>query len=235
MADIPVSVRDMRRQWKRHKERLNGQNAEHPTSIRFHRACSWLQRAEQFNPMDDLDLALLNQWIAFNSLYGQWNTSNNEPLPDVLCWQQFLERMLALDKNQFVVNALMDHKPLAMTIFDDEYLSRYFWQDPTDQRANKSKSQIRRPHLVRTGQLAGHSRSADGAHLFPPLPTGPRRGDVQRQPQSRRDPPLLANARPSAASIFTSLDPPRCRRRLGQHVLPPATTGSDKAVSVTWN
>jgi len=35
-----VTVRDLRRLWKPHKERLNGHAAEHPTTIRFHRACS---------------------------------------------------------------------------------------------------------------------------------------------------------------------------------------------------
>lgn len=70
MATDSMTVRDLRRLWKPHKERLNGSAAEHSTTIRFHRACSWLQRAEQATK-DDLDLSLLSQWIAFNALYGQ--------------------------------------------------------------------------------------------------------------------------------------------------------------------
>ena len=33
----------------------------------------WIQRAEQVSDESDLDLAVLNQWMAFNSLYGQWD------------------------------------------------------------------------------------------------------------------------------------------------------------------
>ena len=42
MPTEALTVRDLRRLWKPHKERLNGHAAEHPTTIRFHRACSWL-------------------------------------------------------------------------------------------------------------------------------------------------------------------------------------------------
>lgn len=140
MSTLPsiVTVRDLRRLWKPHKERLSQKDARHPTNLRFHRACSWLQRAE-FAVEDDLDLALLSQWIAFNALYGQWDQAIQEPLPDVVCWRHFLERMLTLDDQDVVVGTLKDHKPLVVSIFDDEFLSRYFWQDPSEQRARKVK------------------------------------------------------------------------------------------------
>ncbi|MEQ8790836.1 MAG: HEPN domain-containing protein [Pirellulaceae bacterium] len=129
-----LTVRDLRRRWKPHKERLEGS----PTTIRFHRACSWLQRAEQAEG-DDLDLVLLSQWIAFNALYGQWDQLAQQPVADVVCWQHFLERMVTLDADDVIVSTLMENKPLVMSIFDDEFLSRYFWQEPTDKRASKSK------------------------------------------------------------------------------------------------
>jgi hypothetical protein len=72
------SVRDLRRQWKPHKERLNSLDGGHPTNVRFHRACSWIQHAEQVSVDGDLDLKLLSQWIAFNALYGQWNDDTQE-------------------------------------------------------------------------------------------------------------------------------------------------------------
>ena len=138
MPATTITVRDLRRSWKAHKERLNGRVAEHPTTIRFHRACSWLQRAEQAT-RDDLDLALLSQWVAFNALYGQWNHGAREPLADNECWRHFIERMLDLDKGSHVVDALVKNKPLVMSIFEDEFLSRYFWQEPTGKRASRSK------------------------------------------------------------------------------------------------
>lgn len=138
MPAATTTVRDLRRSWKPHKERLNGQAAEHPTTIRFHRACSWLQRAEQATK-DDLDLALLSQWVAFNALYGQWDHDAREPLADNECWRHFIERMLDLDKGSHVVDALVENKPLVMSIFEDEFLSRYFWQEPCGKRASQSK------------------------------------------------------------------------------------------------
>src|SRR3954469_4582273 len=113
MPNAPT-VRDLRRLWKPHKERLNGHAAEHPTNIRFHRACSWLQRAEQATK-DDLDLALLSQWIAFNILYEQGVHGVREPRADNVCWKHFLERMLDLDKGSHIVDALVDNKPLVMS------------------------------------------------------------------------------------------------------------------------
>jgi len=133
-----ITVRDLRRLWKPCKERLNGQAAEHPTAIRFHRACSWLQRAEQ-TTKDDLDLALLSQWVSLNALYGQWDHEAHVPLADNTCWRQFVERMLTLDKANYIVDTLVENKPLVMSIFEDEFLSRYFWQEPTGKRASQSK------------------------------------------------------------------------------------------------
>lgn len=138
MTQTALTVRDLRRLWKPHKERLNGSAGENPTAIRFHRACSWLQRAEQAVP-EDLDLVLLSQWVAFNALYGQWDHGVREPLADRECWAHFLERILHLDQRQVVQTMLQTHKPLVMAIFDDEFLSRYFWQEPCDKRANQSK------------------------------------------------------------------------------------------------
>lgn len=141
MHAATITVRDLRRLWKPHKERLNGQVAEHPTAIRFHRACSWLQRAEQATK-DDLDLALLSQWVALNALYGQWNHESREPLADNECWRHFIERMLELDKGSHVVDALVENKPLVMSIYEDEFLSRFFWQEPTGKRASQSKKMM---------------------------------------------------------------------------------------------
>lgn len=94
------SVRDLRRLWKPHKERLHNLDAEHPSNVRFHRACSWLQRADE-SSKDDLDLALLSQWIAFNSPYGQWDHEVREPVPDNVCRKHFIERLNARCSSDF--------------------------------------------------------------------------------------------------------------------------------------
>lgn len=139
MPESPLTVRDLRRQWKQHKERLNEINPQHPTNVRFHRACSWMRRAEEISGKDDLDFALLSQWTAFNALYGQWDESKREPISDCASWRSFLDRMIALDKNSAIADALTENKPLVISIYDDEYLSRYFWEEPSGKRANQSK------------------------------------------------------------------------------------------------
>ena len=64
MTDISTipTVRDLRRRWKPHKERLAASGAEQPTSIRFHRACSWMARVEQMPDDQDHDLGLVSLW-----------------------------------------------------------------------------------------------------------------------------------------------------------------------------
>lgn len=139
MAEIFPSVRELRRRWKPHKARLQQLDSTHPTNVRFHRACSWLQRAEMASGEQDVDFALIGQWIAFNSLYGQWDVCEREPLRDSTCWRAFLDRIVALDRDGCIEDMLVQHKPLVMSIFEDEYLSRFFWEEPGEIRARKSK------------------------------------------------------------------------------------------------
>ncbi len=135
------SVHDLRSRWKPHKERLNGlaDDGSHPTNIRVHRACSWLQRVELIEPGADDDLALMSQWVAFNALYGRWDPDEREPLGDRACYRDFLDRVLRLDQDGRLAEVLNDHKPLVMSILEDEYLSGFFWKDPTPKNAGKSK------------------------------------------------------------------------------------------------
>jgi hypothetical protein len=136
------TVRDLRRRWKPHKERLSAGRADHPTLIRFHRACSWLARVETIDLDNDGDPALISQWIAFNSLYGQWDHGAREPLPDRECWRVFVERMVELDQTGYLATTLTSEKRLVLTILDDQYLSGYFWRDddrPGPHRRQKEK------------------------------------------------------------------------------------------------
>jgi hypothetical protein len=63
-----LTIRQLRRRWKPHKERLTAEQPENPTPIRFHRACSWIAPVEQNAANEDHDLGLISLWIAFNSL-----------------------------------------------------------------------------------------------------------------------------------------------------------------------
>lgn len=137
-AHDTVDVHHLRRLWKPHKERLLAIREDHATPIRFHRACSWLSRAESMGD-DDIDFALIAQWIALNSLYGQWDHGNRSPVADRECWRVFIERIVDLDTDGRIPELLQEHRPLVMSLFEDPYLSGLFWQDPTQERVGAAK------------------------------------------------------------------------------------------------
>ena len=139
MPKSSITVRDLRRLWQPHKERLSAEQSGHSTVVRFHRACSWIQQAEQGQDVKDLDHVLLSQWIAFNALYGQWDAEKREPRPDRASWRKFTDRMLRLDNQNSIIDALVDNKPLVITIYEDEYLCDHFWEDPSDRQATRSR------------------------------------------------------------------------------------------------
>ena len=134
-----VSVRSLRRRWKPHKERLQSEQDDQSTSIRFHRSCSWLSEVEKNTDKKHHDVNLIRLWISFNALYGQWNGQRREPLPDRESWRDFTNRILSLDENKTIANCLEDHKSLVMTVLEDQYLSNYFWKEPSPKRARQSK------------------------------------------------------------------------------------------------
>ena len=55
-----MDVHQLRSRWKPIKEGLAKQQRNHPTAIRFHRACSWLKRVEDMG-QEDHDLKLMCQ------------------------------------------------------------------------------------------------------------------------------------------------------------------------------
>ena len=134
-----LTIRQLRGRWKPNKERLTAEQPENPTPIRFHRACSWIAPVEQNAANEDHDLGLISLWIAFNSLYGQWDQQKREPKPDRESSRKFIDRILELDHDEVVANALKEHKRLVMSLLEDEYLSGYFWQEPSAKRAGQSK------------------------------------------------------------------------------------------------
>ena len=58
---IAATVHDLRRRWKPHKGQLAVLGGEQPTSIRFHRTCSWMARVERMPDGQDQDLGLVSQ------------------------------------------------------------------------------------------------------------------------------------------------------------------------------
>lgn len=128
-----MTVRDLRRQWKPHKERLSGLQSDHPTAVRFHRACSWLDQVESLDTERQSDLVLIQQWITLNALYGNWDSNAREPAADRTRWKAFLDQILTIDKSRYVQAVLTEHKRLVLAILGNAYLNRHFWSEPTEQ------------------------------------------------------------------------------------------------------
>ncbi|MEZ6046164.1 MAG: hypothetical protein R3C11_11465 [Planctomycetaceae bacterium] len=85
------------------------------------------------------DHRLILLWISFNTLYGVWNPEERTPVSDAVSWNEFLKKILKLDRENCLAHVLKEHRPLVIRILEDEYLSKYFWQDPTPVRAGQSK------------------------------------------------------------------------------------------------
>lgn len=134
----PPTVRQLRSRWKPVKQRLLERQSDHPTHVRFHRCCSWLQRVEQLKPDSDWDDKLICQWIALNALYGQWDTDRGEPRPDAETLDRFLDRVLELDADGVVAGVLTSERKLVEAILKDAYVTRYFWRDPSPKQAGKA-------------------------------------------------------------------------------------------------
>lgn len=141
-----LTVRDLRRRWKPHKTRLHALRKNHPTPIRFHRCCSWLERVEAMNG-EDPDLTLAAQWIAFNALYGQWDERLREPAADRECWRRFLDRIVRLDRDGRIPATLDAHRKLVLAILDDAYLANFFWKDPSPKKALQTTRDRRQASL----------------------------------------------------------------------------------------
>ncbi len=139
MEQSQLSVRSLRRRWKPKKEHLANSDQHEPTLIRVHRCCSWLASVEDMAGDGPLDSHLIFRWIALNSLYGMWDGEAREPIGDRKTLGPFLERVLELDVDDNIPKVLEAQRELVMAIFDDEFVVRDYWHEPTPERAAKSR------------------------------------------------------------------------------------------------
>lgn len=135
-------VRVLRRRWKKHKERLKDDPFGKSTCIRFHRACSWIVRADQLKEQGDIDLTLITLWMAFNALYGCWDVVDQSPKPDAESWKSFLDKILELDRSGYVAKALQTRREQVVDLLGNPYVNKYFWKKPEDLAAlRRAKNQ----------------------------------------------------------------------------------------------
>lgn len=124
MSDTtPEIIIQLRRKWKPHKRYLS----DHPTAIRFHRACSWLDAALKVDRESSLDQVLILQWTAFNALYGIWNPERNEALPDRQSWKDFLTHIFQIDSDNNLGTIIARNRTRILAILASDHLDRIYW------------------------------------------------------------------------------------------------------------
>ncbi|MCY4601273.1 MAG: HEPN domain-containing protein [Acidobacteria bacterium] len=79
----PLSAADLTAKWK-NADWYASRNREYPSdnlNLRLRRALSWLERAEHAHREGDHDTAFILYWIAFNSVYGQSGSADDDYQP----------------------------------------------------------------------------------------------------------------------------------------------------------
>lgn len=84
------------------------------------------------------DAILLARWTALNALYGVWDPDRREPVSDKRRLPEFVSKILELDADGRAAEVLRAHKPLVIKILEDPYLTKHFWEEPCEERANGS-------------------------------------------------------------------------------------------------
>ena len=108
-----LTVRDLRRRWKPTKERINRTGASHPLVIRLYRAFSWMAEIEQSANDEDYDRQLLFLWIAFNALYGKWDSERQIPESDAGGIMNIVSLVQKIDKDDEIGRCLEANRELA--------------------------------------------------------------------------------------------------------------------------
>lgn len=138
-------VNDLRAEWKPTADTDALFPEFDPIRIRLHRCWSWLQRVEDLEDAGygAQDARLIYSWIAFNSLYGIWDSETREPKSERQSFTLFVRRVIEFDQAGQIPEFLEQGRDLAKAIVGDEFLSNHFWDDPNEGTARKAQSKSR--------------------------------------------------------------------------------------------
>ena len=121
-------------------------------TVRSRRAISWLDPAAQARRSNDLDVAFIFYWIAFEAAYA--NDVGWEPLKAEEAIDKYFQRLLPLDPNNTIGNAIgSKHSTPIATLVNNQYLSRPFW----DYRNGKPGNDDWQQWFARDGGLVLHA------------------------------------------------------------------------------
>ena len=106
------------------------------TGLRLRRSISWASKAEKFLGEEDIDLALILYWIAFNSLYSR---ISNVRLKERRDFDEFFNLLIALDKEHTIHDIIWSRfSGEIRNLVGDKYVYQPFWDQlhagPTDEK-----------------------------------------------------------------------------------------------------
>ena len=104
----PLDIDRLRRLWKPRRDAYAKALLYESVRIRIHRALTWLAYAERCDGSKDLDARLVGQWIALNSLYGQWDRRTGSPMADRDSLRSFTRQILSHDHDGLLAIARDD-------------------------------------------------------------------------------------------------------------------------------
>jgi hypothetical protein len=108
------------------KERHRAERESQPeaTSLRIHRALSWLEGAEQ---CADSDATFMLLWVAFNAAYGQ-EFSDGAAFGEQGLFRQFLGKLVRLDADDLIYRIAWENYAGKLRVFiSNQYVCRHFW------------------------------------------------------------------------------------------------------------
>ncbi len=127
--EAPITPKVLRGQWRARRDEYAAAGLYEGVRIRIHRSLSWLDASEARGD-SELDTRLVEQWIAFNALYGRWDEQRREPIPDGRALSVFLKQLMACDIDGVIPGFFARHRELVLQVFADRYVNKHFWDAP---------------------------------------------------------------------------------------------------------
>lgn len=129
--EAPITPKVLRGQWRARRDAYAAAGLYEGVRIRIHRSITWLEASEA-RGASELDTQLVEQWVAFNALYGRWDPQRREPVADNRALGLFVDQLMAADADGVLQGLLERQRELVLQVFADRYLNRLFWDEPVD-------------------------------------------------------------------------------------------------------
>jgi Apea-like HEPN len=100
--------------------------------IRVHRSLSWFERALALDDTEEPEARLLYAWIAFNALYGVWDSEEGFAAGERASWKAFVETLLQIDRQQLLAQQIQVIQTDILWLLECKFLDPTFWRNPDE-------------------------------------------------------------------------------------------------------